>query len=78
MSQDQWYYCLVHHTVEPAEGCKAIERLGPYATREEAEQALQIAQARNEEWDNDPRFNDEDPDADDDDEGGSAFDALRP
>lgn len=76
MSQDQWYYCLVHHAVEPAEGCKAIERLGPYPTREDAEHALQLAQQRNEQWDNDPRFHDEDEDADD--EGGSAFDALKP
>ncbi len=78
MSQDQWYYCLVHHTVEPAEGCKAIERLGPYPTREDAEHALQLAQERNEQWDNDPRFHDDEDGDADDDEGGSAFDALRP
>ena len=46
MSTEQWYYCLVHHDVEPAEGCKAIERLGPYPTREEAAQALRLAQER--------------------------------
>ena len=77
MSTEQWYYCLVHHDVEPAEGCKAIERLGTYPTREEAAQALRLAQERNEEWDNDPRFND-DEDEPDKDDGGSAFDALKP
>lgn len=76
MADDAWYYCLVHNTVEPYGGCKAAERLGPYATREQAADALANAQARNEAWDNDPRFNDPDED-EDDDEGGSAFNALR-
>lgn len=76
MSADQWYYCLVDHTVEPAEGCKAVERLGPYPTREQAQLALQLAQERNEKWDNDPRFNDDDDNSDD--QGGSVFDAFKP
>lgn len=54
----EWYFCLRHHQVEPREGCKAIDRLGPYPSREEAEHALEIAAERNEEWDNDPRWND--------------------
>ncbi len=79
MENDAWYYCLAHKAVERLEGCRAVDRLGPYRTRAEAEHALERAQARNEEWDNDPRFSDPDePDADDDDRGPSAFDALRP
>lgn len=72
-SADQWYYCLLDHAVEPAEGCKAAERLGPYPTREQAEAALRLAKERNQEWEDDPRFNEEDAD----DKGGSAFDAFR-
>ncbi len=47
----RWWFCLKHHTVEPDAGCRAKDRLGPYATREEAEHALEIARRRNEEWD---------------------------
>lgn len=63
MNQDPassgWYYCLDHKTVEPAEGCRAEVRLGPYPTREEAAQALETVDRRNEEWDKDPAWNDE-------------------
>jgi hypothetical protein len=52
MSDDQrWWYCLRHHTVEPEAGCPGKDRLGPYATREEAEHALDTVRRRNEEWD---------------------------
>ncbi len=47
----RWWFCLKHHTVEHDAGCRAKDRLGPYATREEAAQALEIARRRNEEWD---------------------------
>ena len=30
MSDEQWFYCLKHHTVEGADGCRAADRLGPY------------------------------------------------
>lgn len=46
-----WYYCLVHNRVEPENGCANSERLGPYATEEEASHAYEIARKRNEEWD---------------------------
>ena len=36
----EWYYNLVTGQVEQYEGGKAVDRLGPYATRQEAEQAL--------------------------------------
>jgi len=38
-------------TVEPDDGCPAKDRLGPYATREEAANALETVRRRNEEWD---------------------------
>lgn len=77
MSEGQWYYCLDHKAVEPYDACKADSRLGPYATREDAQHALEKAAERNEAWDNDPKWNDLE-EREDDDEGGSAFDALRP
>jgi len=55
----QYWYCLVHKTVEPREGCKNADRLGPYATRAQAERALETVEERNEAWDNDPVWNDD-------------------
>ncbi len=51
MPADGWYYCITHHTVEPLEGCKAMDRLGPYPTPEEAAHALERVAERNEAWD---------------------------
>lgn len=51
MADGQWYWCLKHQAVEPYEGCKSEDRLGPYATREEAAQALERVQQRNDQWD---------------------------
>ena len=45
-----FYYCLKHHAVEAAGECPAKNRLGPYATREEAQHALERVAERNEEW----------------------------
>jgi hypothetical protein len=49
--EKHWWFCLRHKTVEPDAGCPGRERLGPYATREEAEHALETARQRTEEWD---------------------------
>ena len=38
--------------------CPPIDRLGPFGSREEAERALEKAEERNEDWDNDPKWND--------------------
>ena len=46
----QWFYCIKHHTVEDAVGCKAKDRLGPYHSREEAAHALEKVRERNEAW----------------------------
>jgi hypothetical protein len=47
----EFWFCLNHHTVEGREGCKAKDRLGPYATRDEAEHALTKVEERNDEAD---------------------------
>ena len=57
--------------VEPREGCKNADRLGPYATQSAATRALELVAERNEAWDNDPVWNDED-EPDDEDESGPA------
>ena len=41
MAQGPWFYCLKHNTVEDRDGGAERHRLGPYATREAAEHALQ-------------------------------------
>lgn len=54
----EWFYCIKHNKVEEGPECPAKDRLGPYATPEEAAQALRIADERNREWQNDPRWSD--------------------
>ncbi len=56
-----FYFCLKHHTVEGEDGCKASDRLGPYASEAEASRALEKVQERNEQWDHDPAWNDDEP-----------------
>lgn len=41
-----WWYCLNHNTVEDGSGCALTDRLGPYASKEDAEQALATARRR--------------------------------
>lgn len=65
MAKGEWYYCLDHHTVEPYEACRSASRLGPYPTPADAANALELVEARNTDWQNDPRFNE---DAEDDEE----------
>jgi hypothetical protein len=55
---EQYWFCLNHHRVEGPEGCAYKDRLGPYATSEEATHALEKVEQRNREWDEDPRWND--------------------
>jgi hypothetical protein len=54
MSDDNgkhFWYCIKHHAVEGDAGCPGKDRLGPFATAEEASHALELAQERNREWD---------------------------
>ena len=61
MSDDgDYWFCLKHHTVEVRDGCRNADRLGPYPTAEAASRALEKVEERNEEWDNDPNWNDDD------------------
>ncbi|HML51954.1 MAG TPA: hypothetical protein PKD84_11200 [Propionicimonas sp.] len=66
MSEGSWYYCLKHHQVEPYEGCKAADRLGPYDTPGQASQALERVAVRNQEWDGEDEDEEAQEVADDD------------
>ncbi|CAN5196866.1 hypothetical protein BH18ACT9_BH18ACT9_19680 [soil metagenome] len=57
MSDTEYWFCLKHHTVEGADGCKNADRLGPYANSQAASRALDKVEERNEEWDSDPDWN---------------------
>ena len=49
--EQRWWWCLKHQRVEPQLGCADTNRLGPFATVEEAQRALQTVRARNEKYD---------------------------
>ena len=46
-----WWYNLLTGKVEEGPGAPNSERLGPFETQAEAENALEKARERNEEWD---------------------------
>ncbi|MFC9694946.1 hypothetical protein ACFTSF_40740 [Kribbella sp. NPDC056951] len=48
--ENEWYYNTKTGQVEPYQGAKSGDRLGPYSSPEEAARALEIAQERNEAW----------------------------
>lgn len=64
MNQD-FYWCLTHHKVERLEErCAGDRVLGPYDSREAAEEALAKVGERNKDWDAEDRAwegDDEDP-----------------
>lgn len=55
-----WFYNVRTRRVEGRSGEKAANRLGPFATREEAADALSRVAARNEAWDEADRRDDDD------------------
>ena len=57
--EEEYWFCLKHHAVEGRDGCRNQDRLGPYPTAAEASRALEKVEERNEEWDNDPDWNDD-------------------
>ena len=60
MADDQWWYDLNTKTaVQDNKAGRVTDRLGPYASREEAERAMQRVDERNDAYDNDPRWNDD-------------------
>ena len=50
-TEQHWWFCVKHQTVESDTVCPAKDRLGPYPTKEAAEHALETVRQRNEEWD---------------------------
>ncbi|HXW46866.1 MAG TPA: hypothetical protein VEL03_18895 [Streptosporangiaceae bacterium] len=48
-----WWYCLKDHRVEQGPGCPGKDRLGPYPTREAAENWQETVKRRNEAYDDD-------------------------
>jgi hypothetical protein len=56
---EQWWFCLRHRTVEGRSGCPNADRMGPYASREEATAAIDNAAQRTQAWETDPRWNDD-------------------
>jgi hypothetical protein len=60
MAEGEWWYDLkTKSAVQDQRAGKVTDRLGPYASREEAERALDKVAERNEDFDNDPRWNDD-------------------
>lgn len=51
MADEQWYYDLEKRRAVQGKVTGWQNRMGPYATRAEAEAALDRAEARNEAWD---------------------------
>ena len=47
----RWYYCFKHDKVETQDDCRRRDRMGPYATREDAENWRERVADRNAEWD---------------------------
>jgi hypothetical protein len=47
----QWWWCLRHATVEKGPGCPNKERLGPYATEQQAATVLERTTQRTAEED---------------------------
>jgi hypothetical protein len=59
MADEQWWYDLnTKSVVSDNNRTKVTDRLGPYASREEAQRALDKVHERNEAYDNDPRWKD--------------------
>lgn len=49
---NQYYWCVSHGRVETDDNvCAAVNRLGPFASVEQAEHALDRVRQRNESWD---------------------------
>ncbi len=49
-ARGEWYYCFKHDKVEMLHECKRRDRMGPYATPEDAANWRERVAARNAEW----------------------------
>jgi hypothetical protein len=56
--KDWWWDLKTKSAVQDSKAGKATDRLGPYASREEAENALAKVEERNEAYDHDARWDD--------------------
>lgn len=51
MADTEWFWCLRHSRPEPAaEACRAVDRLGPYRSKDEAEHWRERVEERNAAW----------------------------
>ncbi|HLH47378.1 MAG TPA: hypothetical protein VKV25_09475 [Acidimicrobiales bacterium] len=50
-ARGDWYYCFKHGKVERRDDCDRMDRMGPYATREDAEHWRERVAERNRAWD---------------------------
>ena len=58
----EWYYCFKHGKVETRDDCRQMDRMGPYPTKEAAENWRQRVDQRNEAWVDDDDDEDKDKD----------------
>ena len=50
-ARGEWYYCFKHKKVESGhDDCNLMDRMGPYPTREDAENWRERVAVRNEAW----------------------------
>jgi hypothetical protein len=56
---DWWYDLKTKSAVQDSRAGRVADRLGPYASREEAERALEKVAERNEAYDHDERWSDD-------------------
>jgi hypothetical protein len=49
-AKGDWYYCFKHGKVEKLDDCHQMDRMGPYPTKEAAENWRQRVDQRNEAW----------------------------
>ena len=52
-AQGEWYYCFKHNKVEKRDECRHMDRMGPYPTRQDAENWRDRVAARNKAWGDD-------------------------
>ncbi|HWB72762.1 MAG TPA: hypothetical protein VG452_11140 [Egibacteraceae bacterium] len=48
---NEWYWCFRHERVEGRGACPAKDRLGPYASPQEARNWKERVEERNQRWD---------------------------
>lgn len=56
MADKYWYDVKTKSVVTDDNDVKAVDRLGPYASREEAEHALEKVEENNKAWDEDDEW----------------------